>query len=63
LTSVYVEDLGRTIAAGCQVFTIATEAHAADNTVVNQMMDKVDIEHPLHLWVEDSIPISTFFLL
>lgn len=63
LTSLNVENLGRSVAASGDVLTIVTEPHAAHNAFVAEGMDQVDIQNALHLGVEDGIPVVASLLV
>lgn len=53
-----IENLGRTVASGRDKFSVVTEPDTADDTLVLQGVEKVDIEHARDLGVEDGEPIS-----
>lgn len=58
-----IEDLGRTIATGCNITTVKTEAHAADDTLVRQVVDEVDVEDAPCPRIEDGVPVVAFPLV
>jgi hypothetical protein len=55
-----IKNLSRSITASGDVFAIATESDAANNTVVNQVVDELNVQYSLHFGVEDCVPIGTF---
>lgn len=57
------EDLSRAIATSSHVFSILTKSHAADNTIVMEIGDQLDIEDTAHVGIENSIPVIPFTLL
>jgi hypothetical protein len=58
-----VEDLSRSVATSGNVLAISAESHTANNTVVNQVVNELNVQHTLHLRVENSVPIGTFAFL
>lgn len=59
LTTLYVEDLGGTVATCGNKSTITAEAYTADHTRVYQVVDKVNIQVTTDPGVEDRIPVFT----
>lgn len=57
-----VEDLCRSVASSCNESTISAETHAADDTLVSQVMYQVNVKSPLHLRIEHCVPIFTLLL-
>ena len=60
LSGIYFKYLCRAIAACSDISAIMTEPNTANDTFMYQMMYKVDVKHPLHLWIEDSKPVCPF---
>lgn len=60
LTSLDIEDLGGPVAACSDETTVATEADAADNALMCQVVHKLNVKHSAHTRVEDGIPVITF---
>jgi hypothetical protein len=58
-----VEDLGRAVATSGNITAVKTEAHAADNTLVGQVMNQIDVEDAPCPWVEDGVPVVAFPLV
>ena len=63
LTSGHVKNLSGAVATGGQVFSIPTETNAANNAVMDEMVDELDVQHSLHLGVEDGVPVGSLSLL
>jgi hypothetical protein len=63
LTSGHVEDLSRSVTSCSNVFAIPTESHAADNTVVQQVVDELNVQDPLDFGIKDCVPIGAFAFL
>lgn len=61
-SGVDVEDLSRSIAPSSNIFTIPAESYTAHNTLVNKVVDKINIKHPADSRVENGIPITSFTL-
>jgi hypothetical protein len=57
-----VEDLGRAVAASGDVAAVETEAHTADDTLVGQVVDEVDVEDAAGAGVEDGEPVGALLL-
>lgn len=57
-----VEDLGRAVAACRNIATIKTEAYTADDALMRQVVDQVDVEHTPGARVEDGEPIAALLL-
>lgn len=62
LARLNVVNLSGTVAAGGYVLAVMAEAHAADNTLVCESVDKIDIQHARHVLVKDDEPVVTRFL-
>lgn len=58
-----VEDLRRAVAASGNVFTIGAKSHAADDAIVLEMVDKLDIQHARNFGIENGKPVLTLFLM
>ena len=54
-------DLGGPVAAGSDVFSVGTEANAADDTLVLQGVDQVHIQAAGYGLVEDDPPVVLHF--
>jgi hypothetical protein len=52
-----VVDLGRSVAARGHVFAVVAEADAADDALVNQRVDELNIQHARNVLVEDGEPV------
>lgn len=63
LSSVDIEDLGRSVAASGDVLAIVAEAHAADDALVLQSVEQINVKNPWNLRVEDGEPIRLDLLL
>lgn len=61
-TGLDIIDLGGSVAASSDIATITTEADTAHDTVVRQVVDKLDVESSRNLWVEVGIPVVTLVL-
>ena len=59
----HVEDLRGAVAARRNVATVQTEAHTADDTLVGQVVDEVDVKHTPGAGVEDGIPVVALALV
>lgn len=57
LASDNIENLGRSVATGGNILAIMTETNAADNTLVVEIVDKINVQHTRDFWVEDCEPI------
>jgi hypothetical protein len=62
ITSLNIENLGRTVTACRNPSTVQTEAYTADHTLMWQVVDQVDIQHTPGARVEDSEPIAALLL-
>lgn len=58
-----IKDLRRPIAASGNIFAVVAESDAADDALVGERVDKVDVEDALNLRVEDGIPIAARLLV
>ena len=58
-----IENLSRLVAPSCDVFTVLAEANAANNAVVLERVDQIDIENSLDLGVEDGVPFIARLLV
>lgn len=58
-----VKDLGRLVAAGGDVLAVVAEPDAADDALVGERVDQVDVEDALDLRVEDGIPVVARLLV
>lgn len=63
LTGGHIENLGRTITAGREVFAVTTKPNTANDTVVVQVVNQVYVEHTLDLGVKNRIPVGTLLFL
>lgn len=63
LSSADVKDLGGPVAASSDVLAVLAEADAANNAVVLQRVDQVDVENALDLGVEDGMPVAASLLV
>lgn len=63
LTSLDIENLGRLVAAGGDILAVVAEANAANDALVGERVDQVDIQDALHLRVEDGIPVVARLLV
>lgn len=63
LTSLDIEDLGRLVAAGGDILAVVAEANAANDALVGERVNQVDIQDALHLRVEDGIPVVARLLV
>jgi hypothetical protein len=63
LTSSNVEDLSRSVTTGGDVLAVSAESHTANNTVMDQVMNELNVQHTLHLRVENSVPVGAFAFL
>lgn len=62
LTALHVVDLGRTIAAGGNIFAIVAESYTTHHTFVVQSVHQIDIKSPRHLLVENTEPVRSCLL-
>lgn len=62
LTGIDIEDLRRPVAAGGDIATIMAEAHAADDTLVRKVVEKVHIKLAVYARVEHRMPILALAL-
>jgi hypothetical protein len=62
VTRVDVENLRRAVATSGHVATILAESHAAHDTLMRKVVDKVNVEYTAGSRVEDGEPITTFLL-
>lgn len=63
LTSLDIENLGRLVAASGDVLAVVAKANTANNALVGERVDQVDIQNALHLRVENGIPVVTRLLV
>lgn len=63
LTRLDVKDLRRAVAAGGNVLAVMAESHAADDTLVGERVDQVDVKNALNLGVEDGVPVIASLLV
>lgn len=63
LSSNNVEDLGRSVAASRDIFSVVTEANTAHDTLMMESVDKINIKNTRHTWIEDRKPILFNLLL
>jgi hypothetical protein len=59
----HIKDLGGSIATGSHVFSVPAKSHAADNTVMHQMVDELYVQDSLDFRIEDGVPVRGFPLL
>lgn len=59
----HIEDLRGAVAARRNVATVQTEAHTADDTLMGQVVDEVDVKHTPGPGVEDGIPVVALALV
>jgi hypothetical protein len=62
LASLDIEDLSRAVAASSDESSITTETNTADDTLMGQVMDELNIQDAADAGVEDGVPILTFAL-
>ena len=62
LASLHIVDLSRTVAAGGNVLAIHAEPHAANNALMLESMDQLNIQYPGNSCVEDDPPIILHLL-
>lgn len=60
LTALDIKDLGGSVAASGNKTAIAAESNTANNTLVGQIVHKLDVKVTADSGVEDSIPVITF---
>lgn len=63
LTSLHVEDLGRAVASGRDIFAVVAESNTAHNAFVCKRVNQVDVEDSLDLRVKDGIPVVSSLLV
>ena len=63
LSAVDIEDLSRSVAASGNVLAIVAEANAADDALVLQSVEQINVKNPWNLRVEDGEPIRLDLLL
>ena len=62
LASLHIVDLRRPVAASCDKFAIVAEANTADHAFMGERVNKIDIEHARHVFVEDGEPVISLLL-
>jgi len=55
-----IEDLCGAVATCRDISSVATETHAAHDTWMCQVVNKLDVKHARYSWVENSIPVVAF---
>lgn len=60
LASLDVENLSGAVATSGDIATISAEAYAANNTLVHESVDKVDVQNTADAGVEDGKPVLPF---
>lgn len=63
LASRNIVDLGRSVATSGNVLSIVAEPDAANNTIMDEGVHEVDVENPLNLRIEDSVPVTSSLLV
>ena len=63
LAGLYVEDLRRPVAASRNVLPIVAEAHAADDALVMERVNQINVQQARDLLVEDTDPIVASLLV
>lgn len=63
LTGLDIENLGRLVAAGGDILAVVAEANTANNALVSERVDQVDIQDALHLRVENGVPVVARLLV
>ena len=58
-----VKNLSRSVAAGGYISTIETEAHAADDTLMGQVVHQVDVQNTSDARIEDGEPVVALFFV
>lgn len=61
--SLDVKDLGGAIAAGGNVLAVVAKSHAADDALVGERMDQIDVENTLDGRVENGVPVAALLLV
>lgn len=62
-SGVDIEDLSGSVAASGNILAIVAEAHAADDALMLQSVEQIDVKNPWNLRVEDGEPIGLDLLL
>lgn len=63
LSSRNIKYLRRAVATSSNIFAVIAKSYTANNAIVNEVMDKVDIQDARHFRVENGVPVGTFSLL
>lgn len=63
LASLHIVDLSGSVAARGNVLAVVTEPHAADNAVVAERVDQVDVEDACDGRVENGVPVIALLLM
>ena len=63
LSSLDIENLGRTVATSGNILAVMAETNAADDTLVSQGVYQVDVKDALDLRVENGVPVVASLLV
>ena len=62
LASIHIEDLRRAVATSRNKATVVAETHAAHDTLMCQVVNKLHIKSAVYAWVEHGMPILSLAL-
>ena len=60
LAGLHVKDLGRAVASCSHIFSVSAEPHTAHDTIMHQVVDKVNVKASFNGRIEDREPITPF---
>lgn len=58
-----IVNLSRPVATSGNIFAVMAESHTANNAIVCERVDQIDIENSRDLWVKNSVPVGSVLLI